>query len=75
MNGKAFNRKFASVNINSQGQTVENINRIVADILGRAGCDKCGRVALMRVDFVTDQPAELAQLHVSSFVGEGLTHG
>ena len=67
--------KFASAAISSKGQTVEHINHLVADILRRGGCLGCGRIALLRVEFQSDPPAELAKLNVTSFMENGLSAG
>lgn len=50
-----------TVNINPHNQKLENVHRIVSSILGRAGCDHCGRVAVLRIDFVSDPGPDLAR--------------
>ena len=39
-------------------QTIEVVNRIVAQMLGRAGCDGCGRIAYIDLGFLGD-PARM----------------
>jgi hypothetical protein len=73
MSATSFQPKFASAAINPKAQTLDHVNQIVADILRRGGCLACGRVALLRVDFLSDPPAELGKLNVTSFVANGLT--
>jgi len=70
-----FPRKFATASIVSKGQTLDHVHQIVADILRRGGCPACGRIALLHVDFVSDPPAELGKLNVTSFAEGGLTAG
>ena len=47
-------------------QNLESINRIVKDILGRAGCPTCGRIAFMEVQFQGDPGPDLAKEGVTS---------
>ena len=63
--------KSATVSLSAHNQTLETLNHIVASIAGRGGCDKCGRIALLRVDYVVDPPADLAKQGVVSFQTEG----
>ena len=35
-------------------QTIEIVNKIVAQMLGRAGCDGCGRIAYLDLGFLID---------------------
>jgi hypothetical protein len=37
-------------------QTADTINKLVAQVLGRAGCDGCGRIAYFDIHFLTDPP-------------------
>jgi len=73
MDGTAFQRKFASASMSSKGQTLDQVNQLVSDILRRGGCPNCGRIALLNIDFVSDPPGELGKLNVSSFSGGGLS--
>lgn len=67
--------KYAAASMGPKGQTLEQVHKIVADILGRAGCDRCGRIAFLRVDFVSDPPPDLANANVTSFAEQGLGAG
>ncbi|MBZ5672681.1 MAG: hypothetical protein LAP61_00385 [Acidobacteriia bacterium] len=63
--------KSATVSLSGHNQTLDTLNHIVATIAGRGGCDKCGRIALLRVEYVVDPPADLAKQGVISFQTEG----
>jgi len=63
--------KSATVSLSGHNQTLDTLNHIIATIAGRGGCDKCGRIALLRVDYVVDPPADLAKQGVVSFQTEG----
>jgi hypothetical protein len=63
--------KSATVSLSAHNQTLDTLNHLVASIAGRGGCDKCGRIALLRVDFVVDPPPDLAKQGVVSFQTEG----
>lgn len=67
--------KFAAASLGTKDQNLDQINHLVASMLGRAGCLKCGRVALLRVDFLSDPPPELAKFNVTSFNEQGFTAG
>jgi hypothetical protein len=46
-----------SVSLNPNGprkQTADTINKLVAQVLGRAGCEGCGRIAYIDVHLVGD---------------------
>ena len=44
-----------SLNPNSpKKQTLDMINKLVAQVVGRAGCDGCGRIAYFDVHFLGD---------------------
>lgn len=70
-----FPKKFAIAAINPKGQTLDHVHQIVADILRRGGCPACGRIALLKIDFLTDPPVELGKLNVTSFAESGLSAG
>ena len=53
--------KFATVSLNPQRQTIENVHKLVGQILGRAGCENCGRIAFMKIDFLGDPPPEFGK--------------
>lgn len=63
--------KSATVSLSGHNQTLDTLNHIVATIAGRGGCDKCGRIALLRVEYVVDPPPDLAKQGVVSFHMEG----
>ena len=64
--------KSATASFNPQHQNIESLNRVVGRILNLAGCDHCGRVALLRVDFLSDPPPELGKEGVISLQATGL---
>ena len=43
-------------------QTIEIVNKIVAQMLGRAGCDGCGRIAYIDLGFLGDPGPDVAKL-------------
>ena len=48
-----------SVSLNPNGpkkQTADTIQKLVAQVLGRGGCDGCGRIAYFDIHFITDPP-------------------
>ena len=52
-----------SLNPNSpKKQTGDTINRLMAQVLGRAGCDGCGRIAYIDVHFVGDPDPDMEKL-------------
>jgi hypothetical protein len=54
-----------SVSLNPNGpkkQTIETVNKLVAQVLGRAGCDGCGRIAYFDVHFVGDPGPDMERL-------------
>src|SRR5215475_11515621 len=53
--------KSATVSINPHNQNLDSVHRIVAHILDMAGCRGCGRLALLRIDFLGDPPPELGK--------------
>jgi len=57
----------ATASLDPRGQTVDHINALMKKMLGMAGCDHCGRLAFLRVDFLSDPPPDLAAGHVISF--------
>jgi hypothetical protein len=63
--------KSATATINPHNQNLETVHRIVGGILGRAGCEMCGRLALLRVDFLGDPGPDLAKGGVISLHTEG----
>ena len=63
--------KSATATLNPHNQTLDTVHRLIGSILGRAGCDKCGRLALLRVDFLVDPGPDLAKQGVISLREEG----
>jgi hypothetical protein len=61
----------ATVTLNPKDQKMEAIQCILAKVGGMAGCDHCGRIALLRVDFLSDPPPpDLAKDGAISIVHE-----
>jgi hypothetical protein len=65
------NVKSATVTLNPSHQNIEAVHHLIGNILGRAGCDKCGRLALLRVNFLGDPGPELGKQGVISLQTEG----
>ena len=54
-----------SVSLNPNGprkQTGDTINKLVAQVLGRAGCEGCGRIAYIDVHFLGDPDPDMEKL-------------
>jgi hypothetical protein len=51
-----------SVSMNPKKQTLDQVNKLVALIAGRAGCEACGRIAYIDVKFLGDPEAEFEKL-------------
>jgi hypothetical protein len=54
-----------SVSLNPNGprkQTADTINKLVAQVLGRGGCDGCGRIAYFDIHFLTDPEPDMERL-------------
>jgi hypothetical protein len=51
---KSRNISSISVSLNPKKQNLEMVNKMVALILGRAGCDACGRIAFFDAHFLGD---------------------
>ena len=43
-------------------QNLDIINRLVAQVAGRAGCDGCGRIAYIDVHFLGDPDPDMEKL-------------
>ena len=71
MAAKPHGRQSATATINPHNQKLENVQNIVRQILGRAGCEGCGRVALLRIDLQGDPGPELGKQGVVSLEIEG----
>jgi hypothetical protein len=63
--------KSAIATLSPHNQNLDAVHRLIANILGRAGCDKCGRLALLRVDFLGDPGPDLTKQGVISLQVEG----
>jgi hypothetical protein len=63
--------KSATLTINPHNQNLETVHRLVAQVLGMAGCDHCGRLAVLKVDFLGDPPPELGKEGVISIQTQG----
>ncbi len=64
-------RKSATATFNLKGQNLDGVQKVVANILNMAGCTHCGRLALLRADFLGDPPPELAGAGVVQFEKQG----
>lgn len=51
-----------SVSINPKQQNLDTVNKLVALALGRAGCDKCGRLAYLDFRFLGDPGPDFEKL-------------
>jgi hypothetical protein len=59
---KSRNVSSISVSLNPKKQTLDQVNKMVALILGRAGCDACGRIAYIDVNFLGDPDPDFEKL-------------
>ena len=59
--------KSATLTLNPANQSLDGIHRLMAQVLGKAGCDHCGRIAVLKVDFLGDPPIEMGKGGVISF--------
>jgi hypothetical protein len=64
-------RKSATATFSFKGQNLDGVQKTVAQILNMAGCTHCGRLALLRADFLGDPPPELAAGGVVQFEKQG----
>ena len=62
----ATHAKSASLTINPQKQDLDSVHRLVGQVLGLAGCPRCGRIAFLKFDFLGDPPPELGKEGVIS---------
>ncbi len=60
-----------SLSINPHNQNLDTVQRLVANILGRAGCDKCGRLAFLDLHFLGDPGPDLSKMGVISIETQG----
>ena len=62
---KISNVRRVSVSLNPSSpkkQTADMINKLVAQVLGRAGCEGCGRIAYFDVHFLGDPDPDMERL-------------
>jgi hypothetical protein len=62
---KRANVSSISVSLNPSGpkkQTLDTVNKLVAQVLGRAGCDGCGRIAYFDIHFLGDPGPDMERL-------------
>jgi hypothetical protein len=65
-------RQSASLHLASHGQTTESLAGLIKDIVGRAGCDRCGRIAFLHIDFGDPVDQTLGKLGVVGQHLEGI---
>jgi len=63
--------KTASLTLAAQNQNIETVQRIVAGIIGKSGCNTCGRMIKLDMVFGGDPDPELAKSGVVSIQTEG----
>ena len=59
---KSRNVGSVSVSMNPKKQNLDTVNKMVASILGRAGCEACGRIAYIHVNFLGDPDPDMEKL-------------
>jgi len=55
----------ATATFSHHNQTLDSVHKVVATILGRAGCPTCGLLSVLEVKFLSDPPPDLAKLGVT----------
>lgn len=63
--------KTATVLLSPQNQNLDHINKVVASIVGKAGCRTCGRLLNLSFQFQVDPDPELVSEGVISVHTEG----
>lgn len=63
--------KTATVTIHPHNQNLESVNKLLAYILKVGGCGACGRLAVLKIDFLADPPPDLAKEGVISIATQG----
>jgi len=53
--------KRVTLSINPQNQNLDVVHRIVANVLNRADCDRCGRLAFLDFHFLGDPGPDLTK--------------
>jgi len=67
----AHGGKSATLTMNPHNQNLDMVQKLMAQVLGMAGCDHCGRIAYLKVDFLGDPPPDLARGGVISIQTQG----
>jgi hypothetical protein len=67
MAGNGKGGRSVTATLNPEHQNLESLQKLLAQIAGRGGCDRCGRIAFLHVDFLGDPPPEIAHQGVISF--------
>ena len=57
-------KQFAAV-LNTQRQSIKNINELVARVAGLAGCEGCGRIAYLDLHFHDDPLTQFKDVVIS----------
>lgn len=65
--------KFATVTLDPHQQNLDQLHAVVASIINRAGCVRCGLVAMLSIEFQGDPPEVLSKQNVTSYVEQGLS--
>ena len=63
--------KSATVMIHPQKQNADSVHRIVGRLLSMAGCTESGRLARLKLDFLSDPPPEFGRENVISLERQG----
>lgn len=63
--------KSAKITLAPQNQTLDMVNALVANIIGKSGCRTCGRLINMTLQFQGDPAPDLAKEGVISIQTEG----
>ena len=63
--------KSARLTLNPERQNIETIQKLVATILNRAGCEGCGRLSYVDLHFQGDPGPVLAQFNLTSIATTG----
>ena len=71
MNTELKVSKSATATMKPDNQNRESVHRIVDQILRMGDCEKCGRIAVLKVNFLGDPPPDLAKEGVISLERQG----